>query len=86
MKMYLSNSPVLNLLGLAAVAAAVPWNEPVPTGTTENEFSADGWTPKPTDAAIELFKRGDNGPNTVCGYLTGDPSMKPLDRNCINII
>ncbi|OCL04070.1 hypothetical protein AOQ84DRAFT_391795 [Glonium stellatum] len=73
--MYPSKNSVFTLLGLVAVATAIPWNEPVPTGTTENEFSADGWTPRPTDVAIELLKkRANDGPNTVCGYLSGDPS------------
>ncbi|OCK81507.1 hypothetical protein K432DRAFT_442312 [Lepidopterella palustris CBS 459.81] len=67
--MFLINDRVFAVLSLAALAAAISFDEPAPTPVV-NEYSSDGWTPKPTgDPFVELMRR--DQPN-FCGYLTGN--------------
>ncbi|KAF2802098.1 uncharacterized protein BDZ99DRAFT_577076 [Mytilinidion resinicola] len=70
--MYSLSSRVSIVLELSAFAAAFNIDLPQPTQTLK-DYSADGFTPKPTaDPLIELRKR--DSPSSVCAYLSGDPS------------
>ncbi|KAF2493738.1 hypothetical protein BU16DRAFT_53145 [Lophium mytilinum] len=70
--MYSLHHRISAILGFSAVAAAFNIDLPQPTQTLK-DYSANGFTPKPTaDPLIELRKR--DSPSSVCAYLTGDPS------------
>ena len=52
------------------IRQAWTFNWPAPTYPSANEFSVDGWTPKPTPQVGLLEKRQDFNP-TICGYVGG---------------
>jgi len=66
------------LITLIASTFALDSGLPTATKAAQNTFLLDGWTPKPTDPALDLLRRQDGDPNTICGYASGDPCKGTL--------
>jgi hypothetical protein len=65
------------LLAFSASVYGIAFDGPLPTPVTDLVYAAlNGFTPKPTPALPELFRRQKPSSNpAVCGFLNGDGGM-----------